>query len=289
VKTIVVTGASGIVGPYLLPRLLERGLIVHALSRRPPGVTRAGLSWHGVDIATGLAASPLPTIDAAIHAAPLWLLPPIIDELHARGVRRIIAFGSTSRFTKADSADPEERSVAARLAEAEAAVAARCGNRIAWTIFRPTLIYGGGLDRNVSTIAAFIRRFGFFPIAGGGGALRQPVHADDLAAACLLALPCEAAFGRAYDLVGGTTLPYRAMVETIARGIGRTPRIASISPALLRGLVAAARTLPGLRHLRAPMVDRMAADQCFDSSVATQDFGYQPRVFVYPGDPPPAI
>jgi nucleoside-diphosphate-sugar epimerase len=287
--TVLVTGATGIVGPYLLPRLIARGFAVHAVSRRPPTPTRAGVTWHRVDIEAGLDGLPpqAQTIEAAIHLAPLWLLPPLVDALQARGVRRLIAFGSTSRFTKTESRDPEERAVAARLAAAEAAVAERCGDRIPWTIFRPTLIYGGGRDKNVSTIAAFIRRVGFFPMVGQGGGLRQPVHADDLATACVLALPCRETFGRSYDLVGGTTLTYRKMVETVAQGLGRAPRVVTIPPGLLRRVVAAGRIVPGLRHLRASMVDRMAADQCFDASAATRDFGYDPRPFSYPGASPP--
>ena len=41
-----------------------------------------------------------------------------------------------------------------------------------WTLFRPTLIYGRGLDKNVTTIMRFIKRFHVFPIVGGGGGLR---------------------------------------------------------------------------------------------------------------------
>lgn len=286
--TILVTGATGIVGPYLLPRLAAIGAQVHAISRRPPASSLAGVSWHPVDITAGLATLPVGRIDAVVHAAPLWLLPNLIDELRARGVRRLIAFGSTSRFSKADSGDAEERAVAARLAAAEAAIEEKCRGRLAWTIFRPTLIYGGGLDHNVSAIAAFIRRAGFFPLVGGGRGRRQPVHADDLARACVLALDCEAAVDRAYDLVGGDTLTYRAMVEAVARGIGRTPRVVPVPALALRGLVAAARLLPRLRHLRADMVSRMTADLCFDSSAAVRDFGYRARPFAYPGEPPPS-
>src|SRR5207248_1766019 len=143
-----------------------------------------------------------------------------------------------------------------------------CHGRIQWTIFRPTLIYGGGLDGNVTAIADFIHRFGFFPVAGEGRGRRQPVHADDLADACVKALECRPAFGRAYDLVGGTTLEYRAMVEAVARGIGREPRIVRLPPSLLRLMAGRGRR---------EIVRRMAEDLAFDSTEAVRDFGYSPR------------
>jgi GT2 family glycosyltransferase len=179
----VVTGATGVVGHYLLPRLVERGFEVHALTRRrTPPRAPSGVTWHAFDIADGLGAWSLDDVTHVVHLAPLGLLPPLLPELEKRGVRRLIAFGSTSRFTKCDSTSRKERELASRLAWAEDALASSCAvSRIAWTLFRPTLIYGAGMDRNVSAIARFINRFGFFPMVGHGQGSRQPVHADDLA------------------------------------------------------------------------------------------------------------
>ena len=86
-----------------------------------------------------------------------------------------------------------------------------------YTIFRPTLIYGVGRDRNVADIARFAKRFGVFPILGKGLGLRQPVHAADLAEACILAVDSSASFNRIYNLSGGETLTYREMVERVFR------------------------------------------------------------------------
>ena len=106
--------------------------------------------------------------------SPIWLLTaPVLAALKAAGMTRLVAFSSTSRFTKPASPVAAEREVARRLAEAEDAVAAFCaGNGVGWTILRPTLIYAEGQDRNVSRLAALIRRLGFLPLAGDGGGRR---------------------------------------------------------------------------------------------------------------------
>jgi nucleoside-diphosphate-sugar epimerase len=287
-RVALVTGAGGIIGPYLLPRLTTAGFVVHAVSRQPRPA-RPGVNWHAVDLTWSLDSLPPAPIDCAIHMAPLWLLPPTIDALAARGVTRLVAFSSTSRFSKAASADPAERDVAQRLAKAEEDVTQLCRGRIRWTIFRPTLIYGGGADKNVSSIAAFIRRFGFFPLASGANGRRQPVHADDLAKACLDVLDRPATFDRVYDLAGGTTLTYREMVEAVAHGIERSPRVLTVPSALLRATAWSARLFPGFGHVGRGMVDRMGEDLVCDSGAASRDFGYAPRPFGYPGAPPPAI
>jgi len=280
-RTVVVTGATSIVGRYLLPRLTAAAHEVIAVSRgaAPPWVP-PGVRWVLTDIAGGLE----PPADVSsfflVHLAPLWLAPAVIASLAGRGLRRVVAFGSTSRFTKQASPDPGERALAQRLAEAEAAVERACAEAgVPWTIFRPTLIYGGGHDRNVSTIAAFIRRFAFFPLVAGGQGRRQPVHADDLAVACVSALEREASSGRAYDLSGGSTLTYREMVEAIFAGLGRRPRLVDVPLPLARLALGAGRRIPGFTHLTMAAADRAAEDICFDHSDAARDLGYAPRPF----------
>jgi len=275
--SIIVTGASSQIGRFALPRLAAQGFAVHALSRKPPAIAAGpGFLWHQADIAAG----PLPAVnaDALVHLAHLALLPPLIPQLPH--LRRVVAFGSTSVFSKQDSPDPREQAVAAQLAEAERAVASACEARgIAWTMLRPTLVYGLGLDKNVETITRFIRRFGFFPVVGGGRGLRQPVHADDLASACIAALDCPASFNRAYNLSGGETLTYRQMVERIFQALGKPPRILPIPLPLFQALLQAAAWLPRYRYLTPEMASRMNQDLCFGHAEAVRDFGYAPRGF----------
>jgi nucleoside-diphosphate-sugar epimerase len=148
---------------------------------------------------------------------------------------------------------------------------------VAWTILRPTLIYAEGQDQNVSRLARLIRRLGFLPLAGSGQGLRQPVHADDLAAAAIAAAASPAAENRAYDLPGGETLTYRAMVERVFEGMGRRPAILPLPEGLWRLAFALARPL--LPGATAQMGARMSEDLTFDGSAAAADFGWKSRAF----------
>ena len=283
-RSVIVTGARGLVGHYLLPRLVERGYAVQAISRRPrppahPSEPRA-VRWIPMALERPAALGPA---DCLIHTAPIWLLPRLLDSVAANGVRRLVAVSSTSRYTKQGSGSPRERETARRLAEAESVVEITCRDRrIRWTILRPTLVYGGGRDHNVSAIARFIALFGFFPIAGRGTGRRQPVHAADLATACLAVVDNPATFDRAYDTPGGETLSYAEMVSRIGRGLGRKPRLMHLPLPLLRVALAAGSRLPGLGHLTPDMADRMNADLVFDARAARLDFGYDPRPFGFP-------
>lgn len=274
--TILVTGASSQIGHFLLPRLLTAGAEVIALSRKP-GIDRPGLRWWRGDLGTDLT---WPRASALIHLAFLPLLPRHIEALARVGVGRLIAFSSTSRLTKAASPDAYERQLAAALAQAEEDTIARCDELgLAWTLFRPTLIYGAGMDRTVTFIQQRLRRFGFFPLVGGGVGRRQPVHAEDLALACLAALANARTYQRIYALPGGEILSYREMVERIGLAIGRRPRFLPISQPWLERLLGGLRWLPGLGFLTPEMARRMNQDLVFDDEAARQDFDYRPRVF----------
>ncbi|WP_096697355.1 NAD(P)-dependent oxidoreductase [Polaromonas sp. AER18D-145] len=280
---VLLTGRTSTIGPLVTPLLLAQGMPVHALGRKPPteGDRRPGLHWLPLDLADPLRAMPGVSAATLIHTASLWLLPGWLEKFHARGVRRVIAFSSTSRFTKQASASPYELEVVNKLIAAEDHVAAECERLgIAWTIFRPTLIYGGaGSDRNVADIARLIRKFGVFPVFGSASGRRQPVNAADLAQACLQSLTAPASYNKAYNLSGGETLAYVDMVRRIFETLGRQPRFIRIPLSAFKLAVKLARLHPRFAHLTPDMALRMQADLVFDHSDATRDFGYSPGRF----------
>ena len=276
VQSVMLIGANSQIADFLIPRLIETGFFVTAVSRQPPpNQNTAGLRWVKADVS-----HQLPTLegDALVHMAPLWMLPPVLDELLAGGVKKVVAFGSTSVFSKARSTDPKEVLFSERLKKSEDAIGKKCTLAgVPWTILRPTLIYGAGKDKNITFISHVLRRFGFFPVVGGGLGLRQPVHADDLAAATIAAL-AKKDLCQAYDLSGGETLTYRDMVFRIA-GSHAWYRAPSIPLWLFRLAIHVARRLPGLGFIGPSMADRITEDLVFDHGVATRELGYNPRRF----------
>jgi len=277
----LVTGASSIIGHYLLPRLRAEGFNVVAISRKPETTFESsGVVWLSREIKNGLGDMGEYSPSLLIHLAPLWTLPGLIESARASGIKRIIAFGSTSMYGKMDSMNPAERNVVKALSDAEQSVAEKCASaNIPWTVFRPSLIYGGGMDKNVTTIKNFIEKTGFFVIAGEGSGLRSPVHADDLAAACLRAAGNAKSFNKAYNLCGGEVMPYRRMVEMIFESLGKKPAILSLPLAPLRLAARIACFIPSLRHVTPDMADRMNKDLAYSHAEAVADFGYSPRNF----------
>jgi len=270
--TVAILGATSLVGEPLVRLLVAGGTDVLAYSRRARA--GGGARWRQLE------GAPIETTDCWISVMPIWALPAHFARIEASGARRIVQLSSTSQFTKLHSPDPAEAAVAKRLVDGEAALRTWAEARgIAWTILRPTLIYGAGRDRNVSEIARFIRRFGFFPLLGKATGLRQPVAAEDVARACVEASRAPLAANRAYNISGGETLSYRAMVERVFASMGRKPVTPSIPLALFAAAVVCLRLLPRYRHWTPAMAERMNTDMVFDHGDAARDFGYAPGPF----------
>lgn len=283
VRRALILGARGQIAPFLATRLAARGYQGVSISRRAPAAAswHPAFPWQSFDLA-GKLPWPGEWVDGAclFSSVPLWLVPRHIGMLAAQGLTQIIAFSSTSVYTKARSRSVQDRWLADRLRQAEADLVNVCDAKgLPYTILRPTLVYGSGQDRNVTSILSFVRRFGFFPIASPGRGLRQPVHADDLAAAAVECLTTAKARGRAFNLPGGETLTYRQMVERICASARCPLRIVGVPAGIVSALTALTFPRSRARSLGALML-RMNQDLAFDASEAARDLGYHPRTFL---------
>lgn len=273
-------GANSLVGECVISRLRNDGRHTVAFSRHPPdGKTEAGVTWLRLPVSLPNCPE-FSSIKDWLCVAPIWVLPQYFAMMEAGGARRVVALSSTSLFVKGDSSDHGEQDIARRLTEGERALRAWAEARgIEWVILRPTLIYGYGRDKNLSEIARFIRRWGFFPLMGRADGLRQPVHAEDVAATCLSALTIPAAANRMYNLSGGETLPYREMVCRVFATVGKPARLVTIRRWLFRLGVTAVRLLPQYQHWTVQMAERMNRDLVFDHADAARELGFSPRPF----------
>lgn len=282
-QKVGVLGASSMLGQSVIERLLLRGYDVFAFTRQS-GRESSQLSVQWCVVGDPGNQALVEGLQGWICLCPIWAVSEHFDFLKRVGARRVVALSSTSRFTKmvdAGSADPYENALAQKMAQGERALAAWAEqNAIEWVILRPTLIYDLTADKNLAQIANFIRRYGFFPLLGGGHGLRQPVHVTEVAAATIAALESPNAANQDYNISGGETLTYRAMVERVFQWQGRTPRFFRVPLTGFTLAIYLARIFSRYRHLSGAMAQRMNQDLVFDHSKAKKDFGYSPKGFM---------
>jgi nucleoside-diphosphate-sugar epimerase len=280
---ILVTGATNQIGQFLLPKLHRH--ICQAVSRQPQ-TQAANIYWQQADLTQPSPALwQTPPCQAWIHLGFLNLATPHLAAAAHAGVKHFIGISSTSIFTKNSTQSPFERNQITQLIKAETYLQKNApAYNMTVTLLRPTLIYGAGRDHNITIIQRFIQKFGFFPLAGAACGLRQPVHAEDIASACLAALHAPQRGCRAYQLAGAEQLSYRQMVERLFAVQNRPTRLLHLPPALYKtGLRLLALTQPRYAFVQPDMADRMNQDMIFDITLAQRDLGFQPRPF----RPPP--
>jgi nucleoside-diphosphate-sugar epimerase len=184
----------------------------------------------------------------------------------------LVATSSMSILTKASSAQPAERAVVEQLQRGEALVQAQCQRLgMRWTILRPTLIYGAGRDRSLTPIARRAVASRLFPLPGGGG-LRQPVHADDLAQLVLRALDQPHADGCIVPAGGGERLRAGQMFARVRQALPLATVAVPVPAPVLR---LAAACVPAMRG----PVSRLHSDLVADNTLASQLLGHAPRDF----------
>jgi nucleoside-diphosphate-sugar epimerase len=128
----------------------------------------------------------------------------------------------------------------------------------------------------VQRLAALLRRLPLVPLPGGGRALVQPIHQDDVTRCILASLDHGWTTAQTLVIAGHAPLPYAEFVRAIARAAGmRPPRIIPLPAAFLMAATALT-VLPGLPRIRAAEIRRLLEDKNFDIAPMRATLGIDP-------------
>jgi uncharacterized protein YbjT (DUF2867 family) len=268
-NSVHVIGASGRSGLALCHALATDGVAVVP-------VVRDAAKWR----ATGLAANPRIadlTDPAALHTA-LAGATRIVSGAHARFASAVLAaapsdartifLGSTRKFTRWP--DAHGRGV-------QAGEAAFLASGHAGVMLHPTMIYGAQGEDNVQRLAALLRRLPIVPLPGGGRALVQPIHQDDLTRCILAALAIAWDGPHSLVVAGPTPLPYADFVRAVARAARLAPpRIVAIPAWPMMAAAAMTALLPLVPTVRPAEIRRLLEDKAFDIAPMIATLGVRP-------------
>lgn len=284
-RRVAVTGASGFVGRYLVPALLERGDAVTALVRDP--ARGRELEAAGAELARGDLLEPDSLVRALKGCTAVVHLAAVADSsdeaLNQRvnvhgsrnlaeaclctGVARIINFSSTCAGRELQDA----YGLSKLQAEPELE---RDGLEV--THLRPTMIYGHG-SAEFDLFAGVVRRAPRVPIPGHGKNLLRPVFVHDAIDLVLKVLDRPEAAGRTFDVAGPEPVAIDDFIHVLGRAQGRAARALHVpAPLALLG----ARVLGRLQKHPFINVDQVMAflqDTVVDIGPARRELGWEPR------------
>ncbi len=244
---ILVTGATGLIGRHLVPRLLAEGLPVRViLPLRAPALRH--IPWlDQVTITPGTIHNPsalhqaMSDVHTVFHlaSAQWWGRRRDLERIDMGGTASVITAARASRIGRIIlmshlGAAPSSAFTLMRVkGRVEDAVRA---SGLAYTIVRSGIVFGVE-DRFVNGIAAMLRgNPAIFVQPGAGDNLLHPIFIDDLTEALFRSLETLNTVDRTIEIGGAEYVTYNEMVRTVMRVTGAPRAIVSIPPYMMRRL-----------------------------------------------------
>lgn len=242
---ILVTGATGFVGRYLVRELLSRyyqvrcfvknnesyvilnGLDVEITSgdiRDKDSVIKAAADVHVFINLASVLGIPDPEINYAVNVEGAKN---IVAACTKHNVKRLISFSSISASRKRTSAYGLSKK------EAEDILLSAGLNT---TILRTEMIYGNG-SRGLQKIIKQVTSYPLFiPLVGRGVIMRQPVYVRDIVRLTVDLIDNPLAYNRLLDVGGKDRVQLRYFVLLIARHLGIRKRIFPVPKIMALGI-----------------------------------------------------
>ena len=226
---IFIAGGTGFVGGHLSEELLKRGHELMLLSHGTQGPKREGITLIPGDVTEpdGYRHAMKPC-DAVINLVGIIREFPnsgvTFERLHVQATEAMVSASQMAgvlRYIQMSALGTRVDAVSGYHRTKWRAEEIVRGSGLAWTIFRPSLIFGPG-DSFVNMLASNMRIAPVMPVMGDGNYRLQPIHGRDVARCFADALERPETTGQTYELCGEDRMTYRQLLDAIAQAMGRT-------------------------------------------------------------------
>lgn len=278
---VLVTGATGFVGGHVVKHLLDAGMQVTTFGRlqRSTELPATVASLQG-DVVTseGLAAA-MSGVDAVVHLVGIIRERggATFERVHVEGTRNVLAAAARAGVPRlvhmsalgagvgSSSGYHRSKAAAEELVRSSAA---------AWTIMRPSLIFGVGDAFFGGTLRNLVTQPPVIPVVGSGEYPFSPVWIDDVATAFVRALERPTTVGGSFDLVGPREYTLRELLVLVRETLGLNKPLVNIPLPLMRVGVALFRLLPNPPITRDELI-MLLAGNTGDPRPAVEAFGLE--------------
>lgn len=273
---ILLTGATGFLGEFVLEELVQRGHEVTCFVRKTSNVEKikhlnVRYEYGELDDYNSICEA-LKGKKALINIASLGFghAPNIINACEEMGIKRAIFVSTTGIFTKLNPDSKGIRLAAEKLIKE---------SDLDYTIIRPTMIYGTPKDRNMWRLVRYLKKLPVLPILGSGTYLQQPVFVKDLAHVIVNAYEKNVSIRKAYNISGAKPLTYNEVVDITGKALGKKVIKIHIPMQLSYKLLKFYEKVSKQPKLKAEQVLRLNENKDFSYEEAKRDLEYNPLCF----------
>lgn len=300
---ILITGATGFIGQRLTTALLNQGHTLYATQRLTSSPSQLPAILQPIPLDNTLTPqASLPSLDAVIHlAARAHILndpssDPSSDFFKvntqgtlnlakaalAAGARQFIFISSIGamatlspqRLTETSPGQPDTPYGRSKLAAEQALIDLAQGSPMAYTILRPTLVYGPGNPGNMERLLKLIQRRLPLPL-GAIHNQRSLVYVDNLIDAILTTLHQPNAKNQLFLVSDGEDLSTPELIRRLAHYLNCSAPLLPIPPALMQ--------LAGQLTGKTDAVSRLTGSLAVDSTKIRHTLHWQPPYSVDQG------
>src|SRR5262245_22995523 len=286
VQTVFVTGATGFVGRAVVHALRADGLKVRCLVRRGSERDLRGMEAiervEGDVLARQTLDEGISGCDAVVHLVGIIrehrASHVTFEAIHVDGTLNVLAAAAAAGVRRYLHMSALGTSVSARSRYhqtkwlAEEAVRA---SALAWTIFRPSVIYGKG-DGLVSLLAWMVEELPVVPVIGEGRQKVQPVPVEQVAEGFRRAVARAETVKQTYEVGGPDAVSMVDLIDAIGKALGR-PRVRKVHLPLgvMRIAARGLQTVPSF-PLTTDQITMLEANNTCDPEPFFRTFGLTP-------------
>jgi UDP-glucose 4-epimerase len=308
---ILVTGATGAVGPRVVHALHQAGCQIRVFSVDAP---KAGMIPQNVEVLLGdvtdkaAVQSAVQGVDAVVHMAALLHIvnpPPemrekyecvnvggtatVVDAAIKACVKHVVLFSTIAVYGPSDGCVLNEMSqthpdtfyAQTKRAADEIVLNARgADGQPLGTVLRLGAVYGSRIKGNYERLTHALARNRFIPI-GNGLNRRTLVYDKDVGSAVVLAVTHPVAAGRTFNVTDCRFHTLNEIIESICSALGNKPPRLSlpVDPTrLLAGFVEKGCQTIGLPSpVTREMIDKYTEDIAVDGSLIQKELGFVPQ------------
>ncbi len=308
---VLVTGATGAVGPRVVHALHQAGYHIRTFSLDIP---TTGMFLQNVEVEVGditdesAVNKAMQGVDAVVHMAALLHVvnpPPemrekykrinvggtaiVVDAARRAGVRRVVLFSTIAAYgpsfgrilTENTPPCPDTFYAQTKLAAEKIVLEAKgADGQQLGTVLRLGAVYGSRIKGNYERLTHALARHRFIPI-GNGFNRRTLVYDKDVAQAAVLAVSHPSAAGRLFNVTDGQFHTLNEIIEAICSALGRKPPWLSlplVPSRIIAELIEKSGRAIGLKlPAISAMIDKYNEDVAVDGSLMKKELGFVSR------------
>ena len=316
-KSVLVTGATGAVGPRVVHALHQAGFGVRTFSIDAPST---GMFPQDIEVLIGDVTDPttvqsaMQSVDTVVHsAALLHIVNPtlelrkkyervnvggtaaVVEAAIKAGVRRVVLFSTIAVYGQTNGQVLDEQSpthpdtfyAQTKLASEQIVLNARDMNgQSLGVVLRLGAVYGSRIKGNYDRLTKALARNRFIPI-GNGLNRRTLIYDKDVGISAVLAVSHPAAAGQVFNVTDGQFHKLNDIISSICQALGRRPPGISLPTRPVRFVVSLLEDGVKLFGCKSPIaratIDKFSEDIAVDSSRIQNELGFRPQYDLHKG------